>query len=93
MGAKARKRRAAWSLPKTFVEAAADKNGDVQRFDGEPRFLPLAKHENDRSLCTSSYGRCCGCGLEHHYTYNVIKTPDGEWYVVVRAYRVPGSGR
>lgn len=91
MGAKRRRRRETWELPKTFVEAPVDKKGHRQRFDCEPRFLPLDNHENDRSLCTDEFTRCCDCGLVHHHTFNVIRVSNGKWYLVTRAYRVPGK--
>jgi len=90
MGAKARKKRDVWMLPKTFVERPVNKQGYIQRADGEPRFYPLVKHGDDRSLCADQFVACCDCGLEHHHTFNVVKTPDGKWWLVVRAYRMPG---
>ena len=81
------KKREQWKLPKTFkVEPIV--NDSRQRSDGEPRFLVLTKHGNDRSLSTQEFSKCCDCGLTHLYTYNVIKTPDGNWYLVKRAYRI-----
>ena len=86
------KKREQWRLPPTFKPKPV-KDGAQQRHDGEPRFYELKKFENDRTLHTDVFNACCDCGLKHHYTYNVLKTPDGTWYLVSRAYRVPGTGK
>ena len=83
-------KREQWRLPKTFVPNK-EKEGTVVRHDGEPRLYTLTKHENDRTLSTSHFVECCDCGLTHMHTYNVLKTPDGNWYLVHRAYRAPGK--
>ena len=75
-----------WRLPKPF-KIARKKKGFRQRHDGEPRFLDLTKHDNDRSLSTHESVKCCDCGLTHLHTYNVLRTPDGNWYLGVRSYR------
>ncbi len=85
-------KREQWRLPKTF-EPDAEKNDSRQRYDGEPRFIDLVRHENDRTLSAQEYIECCDCELTHLHTYNVLKTPDGKWYLIVRAYRVPGKGK
>ena len=85
-------KREQWRLPKTFRPAKV-KKGTIQRHDGEPRIFSLTKHENDRSLSTDTFVECCDCGLTHHHIYNVIKPPNGKWYLLVRAYRQPGTGK
>ena len=84
-------KREQWRLPKAF-KPDSEVNERRYRHDGEPRLYDLVKHVNDRSLSTDTYIECCDCGLTHHYTYNVMKTPDGNWYLMMRAYRVPGTG-
>ena len=86
------KKREKWRLPKTF-KVAKKKKGTIQRQDGEPVFLTLKKHENDRTLTTNETIKCCDCGLAHSQSYNVFKTPDDAWYLVVRSYRLPGTGK
>lgn len=54
--------------------------------------MELVKHDNDSSLCADTFIECCDCGLTHHRTYNVVKPPNGKWYLIERAYRVPGTG-
>ena len=79
-----------WKLPKTF-KISKVKKGQRQRHDGEPRFLELVKHANDRSLSAQESVKCCDCGLTHLHTYNIIKTKlkkKVKWYIVERAYRV-----
>ena len=85
-------KREQWRLPKPF-ETAKTVDGRIQRHDGEHRFYELVKHANDRTLSADTFIECCDCGLTHHYTYNVMKTQDGNWYLVHRAYRVPGTGK
>ena len=81
------KKREQWRLPKEFkTEPIVD--GCRQRSDEEPRILDLVKHASDRSLSTQEFNKCCDCGLIHLHTYNVIKTPDGNWFLVKRAYRI-----
>ncbi len=84
-------KREQWRLPKAF-KPDLEVNGRLQRYNGEPRYHNLVKHENDRTLSADTYVECCGCGLTHHNTYNVVITPSGKWHLIVRAYRVPGTG-
>ena len=84
------KKRTQWRLPKTFKPNKLV-NGFIQRVDGEPRTHLLTKHENDHTLSTDTFVECCDCGLTHHLTYNVMRVR-AEWYLLVRAYRVPGTG-
>ncbi|KKL18799.1 hypothetical protein LCGC14_2471900 [marine sediment metagenome] len=84
-------KREQWRLPKAF-QPDQKVNETRQRHDGEPRIYDLVKHANDRSLSADTFIECCGCGLTHHNTFNVMKTPDGKWYLMLRAYRVPGTG-
>ena len=84
-------KRARWRLPKTF-KATKVKKGVQQRYDGEPRFYELGKFANDKTLTTHYIDKCCGCGLEHQNTYNVLKVKK-KWYMIVRAYRLPGTGK
>ena len=79
-----------WKLPEVF-KVSKVKKGFRQRYDGEPRFLDLVKHSNDRTLSTQESVKCCDCGLVHIHTYNVIRIrlkKKNKWYMVVRAYRV-----
>ena len=85
-------KREQWRLPKTFKTAKVV-NGSIQRHDGEPRLYELVKHLGDRTLSVDTFIECCDCGLNHHHTFNVLTTPDGNWYLVHRAYRVPGTGK
>ena len=85
------KKRQKWRLPGAFKSAKA-KKGRQQRHDGEPRVYRLAKHANDRTLTTDSFDVCCDCGLTHHMTFNIMNVRK-EWYLVERAYRVPGTGK
>ena len=93
--AKKRKRPQLWQLPATFKQAKKIKEA-IQRHDGEPTFHDLRKFANDRTLSTNVFKECCGCGLLHHYTINVLSVKTGkkppEWFVVMRAHRVPGTG-
>ncbi len=75
-----------WKLPKTF-KVSKIKKGQRERHDGEPRFLVLTKHVNDRSVTTEETIKCCGCGLVHLHTYNVFKEKN-KWYLGIRAYRL-----
>ena len=77
-----------WKLPAEFKEATL-RDGSIQRHDGEPRLYELTRFSNDRTLHVDTYIECCDCSLTHHYLYNVLKTPDGKWYLQARAYRVP----
>ena len=85
------KKRQKWQLPKTFKPAKI-KNESQQRYDGEPRLHRLDKHANDRTLSTHDFDVCCDCGLTHHVTFNVVKVRK-KWYLLERAYRVPGTGK
>jgi hypothetical protein len=78
-----------WKLPKTF-KIAKIKRGSRQRHDGEPRFTRLIKHANDRTLTAAEFQECCGCGLTHHRTFNVVKIRR-RWYLIERTYRVPST--
>ena len=79
-----------WKLPKVF-KVSKIKKGSRQRHDGEPRFLELVKHANDRTLSTQEIAKCCDCGLTHLYTFNVVRIKlkkKNKWYIIERAYRV-----
>ena len=79
-----------WKLPKTF-KISKRKKGFRQRHDGEPTFLELVKHENDRTLSIHELTKCCDCGLIHLHTYNVVRIilkKKNKWYLIKRAYRV-----
>ena len=79
-----------WKLPKTF-KINKIKKGFRPREDGEPRFLELVKHENDRTLSIQELNKCCDCGLVHLHTYNVVRIKlkkKTKWYLIKRAYRV-----
>ena len=84
-------KRKQWRLPKAFKPAKV-KKGCIQRSDGEPRVYTLTKHDGDRTLTTNCFDMCCDCGLTHHMTFNVIHVRR-KWYLVERAYRVPGTGK
>ena len=84
-------KRKQWRLPETFKPAKV-KNDSQQRSDGEPRFYQLIKHGNDKTLTTHYFDVCCDCGLTHHEMFNLLKVKKG-WYLVTRAYRVPGTGK
>ena len=86
-------KREQWRLPKTFKPAKVKKDGSRQRYDGEPRFHDLVKHANDQTLSADTFVKCCGCGLTHLNIYNVLETPNGKWHLLVRVYRVPGTGK
>ena len=86
-----RKKRPTWLLPKEFT-VAPDKEGTIQRFDGEPVLHALENHGNDRTLSAHTWLSCCSCGLTHLHTYNVMKAPDGQWWLLTRAFRAPGTG-
>lgn len=75
-----------WRLPKAFKTSRL-KKGFRQRHDGEPRFLNLKKHENDRTLSAHESVKCCDCGLVHLHTYNVLRAPNGQWFLLLRSYR------
>ena len=83
-------KRERWRLPKSFKPAKV-KKGRIQRSDGEPQVYLLTKHNNDKTLTTHCFDVCCDCGLTHHLTFNVLKVRK-KWYLVERAYRVPGTG-
>lgn len=85
------KKREQWRLPKTFEVSVQDDDHHVQRHDGEPVLHHLENHANDRTMSTRAWTKCCDCGLTHLHTYNVMKGPDGNWWLLTRAYRVPGS--
>ena len=84
-------KREQWRLPKTFKPAKV-KKGSQQRVDGEPRIYRLTKHANDKTLGVGTFDVCCDCSLTHHVTFNVMHVRK-KWYLVERAYRVPGTGR
>jgi len=84
-------KRQRWRLPEKF-KAAKVKKGSQQRYDGEPRFYELGKFANDKTLTTHFTNKCCDCGLEHHNTFNILKVKK-KWYMIERAYRIPGTGR
>ncbi len=75
-----------WKLPKVFKPSKV-KKGKRQRHDGEPRFLDLIRHRNDRTLTTNEVVSCCDCGLTHHHTFNVL-TIGRKWFLIIRAYRL-----
>ena len=75
------------------MTAPKEANADIQSHDGEIWMYPLANHANDRTMSTHDVTKCCDCGLTHLHTYNVMKTPDGLWWLVKRAYRLPGTGK
>jgi hypothetical protein len=79
-----------WKLPKAF-KPDKRKKGFKLRHDGEPRFVSLLKYINDRTLRGQEWISCCDCGLIHLHTYNVIRTPDGLWHLIVRAFRAPNN--
>lgn len=87
------KKRPTWRLPKEFEISPQQENGDMQRHDGEPVLHFLANHANDRTMSTEAWIKCCSCGLTHLHTYNVMKAPDGRWWLIARAYRAPGTGK
>ena len=91
MGAKRRRKIERWALPETFKVAEQSDAGTIQRQDGEPVTMRLVKHANDNTVAIDHFDVCCACGLEHHFTYNVMKDPDGAWWLVRRAYQVPGT--
>ncbi len=85
-------KRKKWKLPKTFKPNKAKKGFRIRQ-DGEPSFLELAKHDNDQTLHAHEVTKCCDCGLTHLHTYSIMRTPKGYWFIIVRAYRVPGTGK
>ena len=79
--------RPGWRKPKA-VPPVMRPDGYRQMRDGEPRLLPLRRWENDRTLSTEMMVRCCDCGLQHMYTFNMLTDPDGNYYLMKRAYRL-----
>ena len=82
-----KKKRAWWRLPKTF-KGNPEVDGLRVRCDGEPRFVQLTKHLNDRTLSAFEYVACCDCGLTHFYTYNVVHVKS-RWHIIIRVFRTP----
>lgn len=80
-----------WKLPKTYKP---DERSDGHRVvDGEPIHHQLRRYDNDRTLTADAFVECCDCGLTHHYVFNVRTSPDGSWWLMRRAYRVPNTGK
>ena len=86
------RKREAWRLPKTTKRETLP-DGGVSIRDGEPRMHRLTKWDNDETLRTDVFISCCGCGLTHHNTYNVVKTPNGDWWLNLRSYAIPNTGK
>jgi hypothetical protein len=80
-----KKRLAPWLPPVTQPNL---KKGVQWNHDGTPTLLPLKRHPNDRSLRAEQENYCCDCGLRHVYCYEVFRTPDGNFFLAKRAYRV-----
>lgn len=77
-----------WRLPKTYKSPKPDKNDVVTRTSGEPTLYPLKRFEGDNSLTADAIRVCCDCGLSHLYVHNVFRSPDGNWYLQIRPYRL-----
>ena len=89
-----KRKREKWRLPKPFEISKVNKDGSQSRTRGEPLICGLIKHKNDETLSTDMFAECCDCGLTHHYMFNVMKPQkNGEWYLIMRVYRVPGTGK
>ena len=84
---KKKKKRLSWRLPRAF-KGNPEIAGFRKRQDGEPRFVDLVKHRNDRTLSAQEFIQCCDCGLTHLHTYNVMQVRR-KWYIIVRAFRQP----
>ena len=56
------------------------------KVNGEPSWILLRRFEYDKTLHGQIWNECCGCGLVHLYTYNVVSQPDGTWWLVKRSY-------
>lgn len=79
--------RPTWPKPRA-TPAVIRPDGFRQMRDGEPRFLPMRRWENDRTLSAEMVVRCCDCGLQHMYTFNVLTDDEGDYFLLKRAYRL-----
>jgi hypothetical protein len=66
---------------------------DDENIDGEPTLRRLRRFANDQALRAEYLTECCGCGLTHLYTLEVFTSPDGEWFIAKRPYRVEDPKR
>ena len=54
--------------------------------NGEPHLMPLKRYSNNKALSTDWWCACCACGFRHLTTFDVIRSPDGDWWLSARAY-------
>lgn len=77
--------------PKSF------KKGLHHKVDGEPTWVWLKRFQYDHTLRGTLWNTCCGCGLQHLFTFEVVRQRNGEWWLIERAYRhdkpVKGRGK
>lgn len=83
---------ASWKLPPIY-KPRHGKDGVWTRQNGEPRITMLTRHANDNTLSCSVDNECCGCGLRHLYTYNVLRSINGQWYLINRPYAIEGTAK
>lgn len=86
------RRASSWKLPPVYKQRYA-KDGIWTRQSGEPRISMLTRHANDNTLTCSVDNECCDCGLRHMNVYNVMRGPNGQWYLLNRVYRIDGTGK
>ncbi len=61
-----------------------DSDGE-SNVDGESSWIYLRRFERDQSLRGRIWQTCCGCNLQHLFTFEVVHPPEG-WWLIKRAY-------
>lgn len=73
--------------PKQYKHGTDTPKDDPSNIDGEGSWIYLRRFENDQSLHGRQWISCCDCGLEHLYTFSIVRTRNGQWWLIKRAYR------
>ena len=73
-----------------YVHGTAAKGPQADyNIDGEGSWIYLRRFEPDKALKGRIWNTCCNCGSEHLYTFEVVAQPNGEWWLIKRAYQNP----
>jgi hypothetical protein len=57
-----------------------------QSVAGEPAWIYLRQFKGDSGPMGRLWETCCGCGMEHLFTYDVFRERSGKWWLIKRPY-------
>jgi hypothetical protein len=72
--------------PNPYNHGADTPKNDPSNIDGEGSWIYLRRFENDQTLHGRQWTSCCDCGLEHLYAFSVLRTRNGQWWLIKRAW-------